>query len=155
MHAIATLSSQKKNLKTILNPRSRKPSPFPRMWQGKRFPKNRDTRAPNMRDQHKCPLVNRHTRCIPIPQSPSQKPKSQKSPRYRGQRASLPNNSHGERSEGSFDIHRDFDQGGTKKQKTKMRPMCHLAALARLFGPWTRRSSRLQEAFSWRQLVAR
>lgn len=37
-----------------------------------------------------------------------------------------------------------------------MRPGCHLAALARLFGTWTRRSTRLQEAFSWReQLVAR
>lgn len=125
-----------------------------------RFPKNkRPFEPPKMRISAQFSLVNRHKmHSVYQPPIPKQNPNPNPPQKSQVSRAkSLPSQQSPRRKKRRvFDIHRGFDQGGKQNQKkTKMRPGCHLAALARLFGTWTRRSTRLQEAFSWEeQLVA-
>ena len=71
----------------------------------------------------------------PISQSPpSRKPKPKPKMSQVSRAKSLPSQQSRwrERSEGSFDIHRGFDQGGKKQKNKKCDQFANLAALARL-----------------------
>jgi hypothetical protein len=149
-----------KREKEIRNPQSKltppmKPSPFPRTWQGIRFPKNRDTRAP------KCAISTMLTRehshkMHPVYRPPIPKTQTQKVTGIEGKEPAFPTIPM-KRSEGPLTHPQRFDQGGKKeKQKTKMRPVCRTRSIRTAFWPIdTPVHEAARSVFLEEQLVAR